>query len=49
MSSSEACGSRVTLAGVSVVPAMVLPCQGRKKMTRPSEVDGSSRPILRGE
>ena len=31
-----------------VVPAMVAPCQGRKKMTRPSLVDGSNMPISTG-
>lgn len=39
----------MTSAGVSVVPAIVFPCQGRKKITRPSDVAGSSRPIVRGE
>ena len=42
-------GSVSTCAGVSVVPAIVLPCHGRKKITRPSLVAGSSRPIVRGE
>jgi len=36
------------LVGVSVVPAMVIFSQGRKKMTRPSLVDGSRRPMLSG-
>lgn len=33
---------------VSVVPAMVAPCHGKKKITRPSLVAGSSSPILSG-
>lgn len=48
MSSSPGMGWAVTLVGVSVVPAMVIFSQGRKKMTRPSLVAGSSRPMLSG-
>lgn len=33
-----------TSQGVSVVPAIVSFCQGRKKITRPSEVSGSRSP-----
>lgn len=48
MSSSPGMGWAVTVVGVSVVPAMVIFSQGRKKMTRPSLVAGSSRPMLSG-
>lgn len=34
--------------GESVVPAITTPCQGRKKITRPSEVAGSRRPRFLG-
>jgi hypothetical protein len=33
------------LQAASVVPAMVFPCHGRKKITLPSDVDGSIKPI----
>eukprot|EP01139_Manchomonas_bermudensis_P023646 Amastigsp_a841337_6.p4 type:complete len:107 gc:universal Amastigsp_a841337_6:931-1251(+) len=42
-------GSRSIRHGESVVPTIVWPCHGRKKMTRPSDVDGSISPILCGE
>lgn len=48
MSSSPGMGWAVTLVGVSVVPAIVIFSHGRKKMTRPSLVAGSSRPMLSG-
>lgn len=43
ISSSEGIGSLVISVGLSVVPAIVFPCQGRKKITRPSEVDVLAR------
>ena len=48
MSSSLGMGWAVMSVGVSVVPAMVIFSQGRKKMTRPSLVAGSRRPMLSG-
>src|SRR2546429_8680639 len=48
ISCSSAMGFCDILQGESVVPAIVLPCHGRKNMTRPSEADGSMRPIFRG-
>lgn len=30
------------------LPAMVAFCQGRKKITRPSDVEGSNKPMLAG-
>lgn len=49
ISSSRARGSISTCALESVVPAIVFPCHGRKNITRPSEVAGSRRPMVRGE
>lgn len=48
MSSSVGMGCWVTSVGLSVVPAMVIFSQGRKKMTLPSLVAGSSSPMLSG-
>lgn len=45
---SSGSGFGVMDAG-SLVPAMVLPCHGRKKVTRPSDVEGSTRPMLAGQ
>lgn len=41
-------GWEVTSVGLSVVPAIVIFSQGRKKITLPSLVAGSSRPMLSG-
>lgn len=51
ISSSLAFGSlsSSTLAGASVVPAIVFPCHGKKKITLPSLVAGSNIPIVLGE
>lgn len=48
MSSSVGMGCEVTSVGLSVVPAIVIFSQGRKKMTLPSLVAGSSSPMLSG-
>ena len=51
---SETCVDREVLCSISirakpVVPTNVLPCHGRQKMTRPSEVDGLSSPMSEGQ
>ena len=48
ISSSLATGSRSMAHGLSVVPAMVRPSQGRKKMTRPSD-EACRIPISSGQ
>ena len=48
ISLSHGAGLWVISEGLSVVPAIVRPCHGKKKITLPSEVDGSSKPIASG-
>ena len=48
ISASVGEGLSVIAQGLSVVPAIVMFCQGRKKMMRPSLVAGSNNPILAG-
>jgi hypothetical protein len=49
MSASLGCGVAVTAAGASVVPAIVSPCHGSMKTTRPSRVLGTIMPSPSGE
>jgi len=48
MSLSIGAGFVVAVHGESVVPAIVNFCHGRKKITRPSDVFGSSKPMSAG-
>mmetsp|Transcript_6168 Transcript_6168/g.15266 ORF Transcript_6168/g.15266 Transcript_6168/m.15266 type:complete len:231 (-) Transcript_6168:809-1501(-) len=48
-SSTLGSGSIVLSVFESVVPQMVVPSQGRKKSTRPSDVSGTIRPMCSGQ